>query len=83
VVRFYNNLQDRGECQTTRKSHKTSHFVGCLLEKVHKLRNNATFILDSFRVPDGWSAIREEFVFGYRGTLILVVDASRLLCLSD
>jgi hypothetical protein len=28
VVRFYNNLQDRGDCQTTRKSHKTSHFVG-------------------------------------------------------
>jgi hypothetical protein len=28
VVMFYNNLQDRGDCQTTRKSHKTSHFVG-------------------------------------------------------
>jgi len=28
VVRFYNNLQDRGDCQSTRKSHKTSHFVG-------------------------------------------------------
>src|SRR5258708_28271175 len=28
VVRFYNNLQDRGDCQNTRKSHKTSHFVG-------------------------------------------------------
>jgi len=25
---FYNNLQDRGDCQTTRKSCKTSHFVG-------------------------------------------------------
>jgi hypothetical protein len=24
VVRFYNNLQDRGDCQTTRKSYKTS-----------------------------------------------------------
>src|SRR5580704_751836 len=28
VVRFYNNLQDRGDCQTTRKSYKTSHIVG-------------------------------------------------------
>ena len=23
VVRFYNNLQDRGDCQTTRESYKT------------------------------------------------------------
>jgi hypothetical protein len=28
VVRFYNNMQDRGDCQTPRKSHKTSHSVG-------------------------------------------------------
>ena len=28
VVRFYNNLQDRGDCQTTRKSYKTPHIVG-------------------------------------------------------
>ena len=28
VVRFYNNLKDRGDCQTTRKSQKTSHIVG-------------------------------------------------------
>jgi hypothetical protein len=28
VVRFYNNLQDRGDCQTMRKSYKTSHVVG-------------------------------------------------------
>jgi hypothetical protein len=28
VVRLYNNLQDRGDCQTTRKSYKTSHIVG-------------------------------------------------------
>jgi len=25
---FYNNLQQRGDCQNTRKSHKTSSFVG-------------------------------------------------------
>jgi len=28
VVRFYNNLQDRGDCQTTRKSYKTEALVG-------------------------------------------------------
>ena len=27
VVRFYKNLEDRGDCQSTRKSSKTSHFV--------------------------------------------------------
>src|SRR6266581_6524868 len=25
---FYNNLEERGDCQTTRKSYKTSHSVG-------------------------------------------------------
>jgi len=25
--RFYNNLEDRGDCQSTRKSYKTSHSV--------------------------------------------------------
>ena len=28
VVRLYNNIQDRGDCQTPRKSYKTSHPVG-------------------------------------------------------
>src|SRR5208283_5390199 len=28
VVRSYNNIQDRGDCQTPRKSYKTSEFVG-------------------------------------------------------
>ena len=28
MVRFYNNIQDRGDCQTPRKSYKTSHSVG-------------------------------------------------------
>jgi hypothetical protein len=27
-LRFYNNLEDRGDCQSTRKSHKTSYTVG-------------------------------------------------------
>jgi hypothetical protein len=27
-VRFYNNSEDRGDCQSTRKSYKTSHSVG-------------------------------------------------------
>jgi hypothetical protein len=31
TVRFYNNLQDRGDCQTTRKSYKTRVFVGWLV----------------------------------------------------
>ena len=63
AVRFYNNLQDRGDCQTTRKSHKTSHIaqdiaycgLGCGLEKVHRLyvcdiRNSAD---SSFWCADG------------------------------
>ena len=28
VIRFYNDLQIRGGCLSTRKSYKTSHFVG-------------------------------------------------------
>jgi hypothetical protein len=28
VDRLYNNLQERGDCQTTRKSYKTSLVVG-------------------------------------------------------
>ena len=28
VIWFYNNLQHRGDCQNTRKSYKTSQFVG-------------------------------------------------------
>ena len=28
TIRFYNNLQDRGDCQSTRKSHKTYQTVG-------------------------------------------------------
>ena len=28
VDRFYNNLQERGDCQTTRKPHKTIRIVG-------------------------------------------------------
>ncbi len=31
VVRFYNNLQDRGDCQNTRKSYKASQSVGWLV----------------------------------------------------
>lgn len=27
-IKFYNDLQTRGDCQTTRKSHKTSNAVG-------------------------------------------------------
>jgi hypothetical protein len=27
-VKLYNDLQDCGNCLRTRKSHKTSHFVG-------------------------------------------------------
>jgi hypothetical protein len=28
---LYNNLQDRGDCQNTRKSHETSGFVGWIV----------------------------------------------------
>src|SRR5260370_34575973 len=31
VVRFYNNLQDRGDCQNTRKSYKASQSVGWVM----------------------------------------------------
>ena len=36
VVRLYNNLKDRGDCQTTRKSYKTWIFV--VWNKFHELR---------------------------------------------
>jgi hypothetical protein len=31
TVRSYNNLQDRGDCQNTRKSYNTSQFVGWIV----------------------------------------------------
>ena len=31
VVRFYNDIQDRGDCQTPRKSYKTSHSGGWIV----------------------------------------------------
>jgi hypothetical protein len=31
TIRFYNNLQDRGDCQNTRKSYKTSYVVGWIV----------------------------------------------------
>jgi len=31
AVRFYNNIQDRRDCQTPRKSYTTSHFVGWIV----------------------------------------------------
>jgi hypothetical protein len=31
VVRFYKNIQDRGDCQTPRKSYKTPHSVGWIV----------------------------------------------------
>lgn len=32
AVRFYNNLKERGDCRTPRKSQKTSHFVGWVVD---------------------------------------------------
>src|SRR6266853_3104057 len=31
TTRFYNNLQDRGDCQNTRKSYKASYVVGWIV----------------------------------------------------
>jgi len=31
VIRFYNNLQDRGDCQAARKSYNTPHVVGWIV----------------------------------------------------
>ena len=44
MVRFYNNLQDRGDCQTTRKPYKPSHIVGWVVGwKVHRLWSSPAF----------------------------------------
>jgi hypothetical protein len=40
TVRFYNDLQDRGDCQNTRKSYETSHAVGWVVGW-KKSRNSA------------------------------------------
>jgi len=58
VVRIYNNLQDRGDCQTTRKSHKTSHFVGRVVgwKKFTNSEAASTFIPQiPFLASDGLS----------------------------
>src|SRR5271155_4378496 len=31
AIRFYNNLQDRGDCHTPRKSYKTTQIVGWIV----------------------------------------------------
>src|SRR5258708_29465024 len=47
VVRFYNNLQDRGDCQTTRKSYKTSYVVGWIVGwKSPRILWQSTFFLE-------------------------------------
>jgi len=40
-IRFYNNLQICGDCQNTRKSHKTSVAVGCTQIEVSPMWPNA------------------------------------------
>jgi hypothetical protein len=44
TIRFYNNLQNRGDCQNTRKSYKTSYVVGWIVGwKSHEFCGNPHF----------------------------------------
>src|SRR5882724_12283358 len=47
AIRFYNNLQDRGDCQNTRKSYKTSYVVGWIVgRKKPRILWQSTFFLE-------------------------------------
>jgi len=58
LVRFYNNLKDRGDCQTTRKSYKTYVlWVELWVGKLYELRSSPpnsflriTFLVDLWQV---------------------------------
>jgi len=43
VDRFYNNLQERGDCQSTRKSHKSLTPVGWVVGRENHARAPARF----------------------------------------
>jgi hypothetical protein len=49
TTRFYNNLQDRGDCQNTRKSYKTSYVVGWIVGWKKSMNSVAIRIFISWR----------------------------------
>ena len=49
LIWFYNNLQDRGDCQNTRKSYKTSYVVGWIVGWKKSMNSVAIHILISWR----------------------------------
>src|SRR5271170_3355272 len=63
VARFYNNLQDRGDCQTTRKSYKTSHIVGWVVGRKQSMDSETT-------------SISQNSVSGPRTALVQLPDES-------
>ncbi len=55
-VRFYNDLQDRGDCLSTRKTYKASHFVGrvCGLATTLPMLSRAPARFELRTAPNIW-----------------------------
>src|SRR6185437_6655881 len=63
VVRFYNNLQDRGDCQNTRKSCRTSHFVGWTVGSkkfTNSKQPHVHLLAPRFGITSVWRTTRPE-----------------------
>jgi hypothetical protein len=71
VVRFYSNLQDRGDCQTTRKSCKTSQVVGWVVG--WKRCAHIHLLEPRFCIVSGLPTIRPESCQLLPGTALLVL----------
>ena len=60
VIWFYNNLQDRGDCQNTRKSHKTSHVVGWVVGWEIVFKRSGTLLFAGSDLPDRTRCLRSS-----------------------
>ena len=58
LIWFYNNLQDRGDCQSTRKAHKIVHVVGWIVGRT--ISGNALKLVATLHIND-----RRDAVFAF------------------
>jgi hypothetical protein len=61
ILRFYNNIQDRGDCQTPRKSYKTSHSVGWVVGWKSAFKNATKTISQFTGKPRAGTHVQVKF----------------------
>src|SRR5260370_4010243 len=78
VIWFYNNLKGRGDCQNTRKPHKTSHFVGWVVgwqQLRLSARTQECFTMSSF--PSSRFLACEDWIYELRPIDVGVASVER------